>query len=481
MDQRNYARNPVLLSLALACALGACFGEAFAENHLRATAHPTALDRYVGKEDPHFSYKLVNTAKGKDYTGYVLEMTSQQWRTPEEVDQPLWTHWVTIMVPAEIKHTSALMYIGGGKNGGEAPRGAHAMLRKVARATSAIACMIEMIPNQPLKFADSEHKRMEDSIIAYTWDKFVRTGDEEWPLRLPMTKAVVRAMDAVQEFCASEAGGKQAVDSFMVAGGSKRGWTTWTTAAVDDRVIAIAPIVIDILNLLPSFAHHYSVYGRWAPAVNNYVHIGIMDWLYSKEFDALLEIVEPYSYLDRLTMPKLLINACGDQFFLPDSAQFYYKDLQGPYWFRYVPNSGHGVGGNAVDTLIAFFRSVLEDQPMPEYNWSWPDNNTVRVMTKASPKSVKLWQATNPDARDFRIDKVGKAYTATDIEAAEEGVYIGKVVEPEKGWTAYMLELTFPGPGEEDLILTTPVRVTPDVKAFTYEKPASYQGGFLSK
>ena len=99
-------------------------------------------------------------------------------------------------------------------------------------------------------------------MIAYTWDKFLRTGDERWPARLPMTKAVVRAMDAMTAFCASAGGRRRAtVDRFVVAGASKRGWTTWTTAAVDPRVVAIAPIVIDVLNVEPSFEHHYRAYG----------------------------------------------------------------------------------------------------------------------------------------------------------------------------------------------------------------------------
>ena len=35
----------------------------------------------------------------------------------------------------------------------------------------------------------------------------------------------------------------------MVAGASKRGWTTWTTMAVDKRVFAAIPIVMDILSM----------------------------------------------------------------------------------------------------------------------------------------------------------------------------------------------------------------------------------------
>ena len=75
--------------------------------------------------------------------------------------------------------------------------------------TRSVVAELRMVPNQPLVFAnDGGRERSEDEIIAYTWDKFLRTGDERWPARLPMTKAVVRAMDAVTAFCASPAAGQ---------------------------------------------------------------------------------------------------------------------------------------------------------------------------------------------------------------------------------------------------------------------------------
>ena len=67
-----------------------------------------------------------------------------------------------------------------------------------------------------------------------------------------MTKSAVRAMDTVTSLVLSTSGNALTVDKFVVAGGSKRGWTTWTTAVVDPRVIAIAPIVIDMLNVSDS-------------------------------------------------------------------------------------------------------------------------------------------------------------------------------------------------------------------------------------
>src|SRR5690606_8115603 len=111
-----------------------------------------------------------------------------------------------------------------------------------------------------------------------------------------MTNSAVRAMDTVTAFRASEQGGHEAVDRFVVAGGSKRGWTTWSTAAVDKRVVAIVPIVIDLLNLVPSFKHHWAAYGFWAPAVGDYEAMGIMNWMGTPEFEALMKIEEPFEY-----------------------------------------------------------------------------------------------------------------------------------------------------------------------------------------
>ena len=118
------------------------------------------------------------------------------------------------------------------------------------------------VPNQPLFFTDSKDKgRSEDDLIAYTRVKYMATHDPNWLVRLAMVKSGVRAMDAMQEFLASDAGGKLKIDKFVVAGGSKRGWTTWLVGVVDPRVVAIVPMVIDALELR---SHHAaSLRGLW--------------------------------------------------------------------------------------------------------------------------------------------------------------------------------------------------------------------------
>jgi PhoPQ-activated pathogenicity-related protein len=49
------------------------------------------------------------------------------------------------------------------------------------------------------------------------------------------------------EFAAAHNFGK--LESFLIAGASKRGWTTWLTPAVDERIVAIVPIVMPMLNM----------------------------------------------------------------------------------------------------------------------------------------------------------------------------------------------------------------------------------------
>ncbi len=425
----------------------------------------TALDRYVAQPDPNYSFRLLESKKGDGFTTFFLEMTSQSWLTTNEVDRTLWKHLVRITRPDTVASSTALLFIQGGNN--KKPPGlkpADSTIVRVALETKSVVAELGMVPNQPLVFKGDGKERVEDELIAYTWDKFMRTGDERWPARLPMTKAAVRALDTVTAFCASAEGGGVKVDRFVVAGGSKRGWTTWTTAAVDPRVIAIVPIVIDVLNLEPSMRHHYAAYGFWAPAIQDYSDLQIMEWVGTREFRALMKIEEPYEYRDRFTMPKLLINATGDQFFLPDSSQYYFHDLPGPKYLRYVPNADHSLkDSDARETLLAFYHAVVIGAQLPRYSWKVAKDGAIRVQTADAPTEVKLWQATNPDARDFRLETLGPVWQSAPLTDEGGGVYVAKVPKPAKGWTAYFVELTFPSRGPAPFKFTSEVGVTPDI------------------
>jgi PhoPQ-activated pathogenicity-related protein len=348
---------------------------------------------------------------------------------------------------------------------------------RMALATHTVVAEVGMVPNQPLRFTDSPDKaRVEDDIIAYTRVKHFATKDDTWLVRLAMVKSGVKAMDATQEFLASDAGGRVKLDKFVVSGASKRGWTAWLVAATDKRVVALMPLVIDALNSEAITKHHFEALGFFSPALDDYVEHGLFPHkIGTPEYQAVLAIEDPYNYRNRpaLRMPKFLINAAGDQFFLPDNSQFYYPDLPQEKHIRYVPNAKHNLAGSdAVESQIAFYQAVVSGHPRPQFSWMRAPDGALVVTPKDKPKEVRLWQATNPKARDFRLDVIGPAYTSMVLTPDTNGRYVGRVAKPASGWTAYFVELTYDSGGAFPFKFTTEVAVTPDVLPFRWEDAA---------
>ncbi|MBI3653274.1 MAG: PhoPQ-activated pathogenicity-related family protein [Acidobacteria bacterium] len=439
-----------------------------------AFAQQTYLDKYIAKADPAYQWKLMKTIAGEGCKAYVLRLTSQTWRSAQEVDRPVWTHWLTIVKPDTLAHHSALLVIGGGSNKDQMPSAIPERGKKFALETHSLYADLSDVPNQPLYFADSkDHGRSEDDLIAYSYAKQMETGDDSWLARLPMVKSGVRAMDAIQEFMASPEGGKLQIEQFVVAGGSKRGWTTWLVGAVDKRVVAIMPVVIDVLNSQAAIKHQFEAYGFFSTSLNDYTRNKILpDKLDTPEYRRLLAIEDPYEYLARrrLRMPKFIMNASGDQFFLPDSSQFYWDKVRGEKHLRYVPNAKHNLAGSdAVESMLAFYEAVLNHRARPEFTWKKQKDGALVVFAKDQPKEVNLWQATNPQARDFRVDTIGKAYTSSPVKAQRKGVYVGRVEKPASGYTAFFVELVYDSGGKYPFKFTTEVSIVPDVLPFHFK------------
>jgi len=444
---------------------------AVAQEPAKPPGSRTALEEYVAQPDSHYKWKVVKKIRGPEATVYLIDMKSQAWRTPSEVDRTVWQHWLTVVCPDELVCNTGLLLIGGGANDRPPPKKPDKPILEIALATHSVVAELGMVPNQPLVFHGDGQRRSEDDLVAYTWDQFLKTGDANWPARNPMVKSAVRAMDTVQALVAREKDAKHAVDRFVVAGGSKRGWTTWLTGAVDSRVTAIIPIVIDVLNVNVSMRHHHAAYGFWAPAVGDYEHHKIMERMDTPEMEALYRLVDPFYYRSQLKMPKYIVNGSGDQFFLPDSSQFYFDRLEGEKHLRYVPNADHSLdGSDAIETIVAFYGLILADRPRPEYSWTAKPDGSIHVKTVQEPAQVTLWQATNPSARDFRVESLGKKYTATQLDDQGNGLFIAQVPKPTAGWTAYFVELTYATGTKFPLKVTTEVRVVPDTLPFADQK-----------
>ncbi|HOQ89959.1 MAG TPA: PhoPQ-activated protein PqaA family protein, partial [Candidatus Hydrogenedentes bacterium] len=321
------------------------------------------------------------------------------------------------------------------------------------------------------------------------------------------------------------------IDGFVVVGASKRGWTTWLTAAADSRVVAAVPIVIDVLNMEQQMVHHrraysgyapadytqYKIFGGYSTAIRDYVEMNVFQRFGTPESASLLKIVDPITYASRLTMPKLIANSTGDQFFLLDSSRFYWNQLPGENYLYYAPNTDHGLTGSGtdvdsdtLDSIFAFYyaqllnrnRSTADDVRLPGYTWQItpvPSENKVRITmrTEVQPIRVQLWQAFNPEYRDFRLQVLGAAWTRTrlyspceqncldldldpcDCSEEPEHVYEAEVDVPGigQGWRAFLVRMIFPGftlrdptatnPADQvktvNFTVSTPVQVVPDI------------------
>jgi PhoPQ-activated pathogenicity-related protein len=393
--------------------VGIAAGRARAEEVARPMPGPLA--DYVAKPDDAFKWteRSQGFAGNTHYTEYIL--TSQTWRGTT------WRHQLYIVIPSTLSRDTkqALLVVAGGgwrEELNQSPTrtalpSSWAQYTRFAELAAAPVAVLLQVPFQPM-FAGLT----EDWLIAHTFRQYLDSGDSEWPLLLPMVKSAVKAMDAVQAIMKQE--WKMDVQTFTVTGASKRGWTTWLTGAVDPRVTAMAPMVIDVLNMGPQMEHARAVWGAPSAQVEPYTRSGVLDNMSTPEGRKLVGIVDPFSYRKVLTQPKLIINGTNDDYWPVDSASLYWNELQGEKYLMVVPNTGHGLADYSRVTagVLALHQSQAQAVPMPKFSWEFeesPEAVTIVLNAEPAPHQYRVWTAHRP-TRDFRTTQ----WTSMPLAAA---------------------------------------------------------------
>jgi PhoPQ-activated pathogenicity-related protein len=408
----------------------------------------SALVRYLQQPDAGFAWEA-----GEPEPGGVrrLKLTSQKWR------ESLWRHDILVVMPAALKHLDAALVLvtGSKKLDGYIP-----YLRLLADRAGAPAAVVNNVPNQPLYDG-----RKEDALIAYTFNEYLKTGDETWPLVFPMVKSAVRALDALSEFSVREGG--EPLTRFVLTGASKRGWTTWLTAPVDRRVVGIAPMVFDILNMHVQTDWAKQVWGRQSEQISDYTELGLVGREDDERREKLYGWIDPYVNRRRYTMPKLLLLGTNDRYWAVDSTRHYYRDLAEPKAIHQTPNLGHDIGRSRSMpfTLAAFARAVLEGEQLPRLTTRITGGRVqtaeIEVRSSVPVKAMKVWTA-NSDDRDFRDAK-----WTSDVLRPGVGRTLGKYRVPlrQRGYRAVMFEATYVDDEGKSFRLSTEVSVVPDLLA----------------
>src|SRR5437764_6505079 len=242
------------------------------------------LDSFLRKPEPAYRWQKQGETEIDGCKMYDLHLTSQVWQGIT------WEHRLQIFRPAKLAHPEFCALYNTGGSGSESNT---RQAIRLATDSGAVYAILYNIPNQPLYVGNTE-----DALVVYTWLKYLETGDESWPLHFPIAKAVLKAMDAIQAF--TREAGFAPITGFLVHGASKRGWTTWLAGASQDpRIKAIAPMVIDVLNVRKQVQHQIESYGKLSEQVDDYTAAGIPQKLNTPAGQRLLALEDPYSYRDR--------------------------------------------------------------------------------------------------------------------------------------------------------------------------------------
>jgi PhoPQ-activated pathogenicity-related protein len=464
------------------------------------TATSTSLDDYVWAEDSAYGwtdlgqdYVYKGKVANRGYTSYVLNMTSQRWLTDadfsaDSLAKSLWWHYLVIIVPDDLRFkNNGSIWITGGSQGNGIPKSTDEdvyLAAALAVTTGTVTSVLFQIPNEHITFsADPIQKsRSEDAIIAFTWDHFLNDPSQpNWLVRFPMVKASLRAMDASKEFILQKRPDLGvSLDYYVVSGASKRGWTTWLVGAVDpNRVKVIVPVVLDAINFVAVEHHEFRSYGAWSYALQDYTDMNLTMRFDDPNMKLLQEAEDPYFYRDRLTMPKLVVNAGMDEFQQPDDTHYWWNDMPEPKHFLIAPNAEHSLATGileVVPAIGAFALSHLLNESPPTFTWTineatgeiiaTVDNNGVVHEANvwwAYSCGVNAWD-NNINRRDWRVAHLDQPCTCglsadgycanlkaiwykQPLEATMvrgKRTYSAKIAAPDDGrWVAFFIDFKF--------------------------------------
>jgi PhoPQ-activated pathogenicity-related protein len=393
---------------------------------------PPELANYVARAEPEYGWKHIKTRRVMGTTLHELVLTSQTWQGIT------WKHYLQVFEPNRLEQKNKVLLFVTAGNIDEEPSGAYEFMGSgAAKHTGARIAILHQVPNQPLL-----GNHVEDDLITESWLRYLKTGDPNWPLLFPMVKSAVKAMDAVEEFVAQQFGDE--VDGYVITGASKRGWTSWLAPSVDKRIIATAPVVIDVLNFQPQMIRQLKSWGEFSEQIQDYTSKGLVKLENESAQERHLRVMmDPYTYHKQAPIPKLIVVATNDRYWVIDSLNIYWDELIGPKNVTYVPNTGHYLSGELVPvmkSISAFFRRVAADQPMPTFQWKHDDTvdgYRLTITAEDLPRSARLWKAYSENL-DFR----DATWSSRRIQR-NDNIFIAEVRKPRSGHVAFYSTLYF--------------------------------------
>jgi len=203
-------------------------------------------------------------------------------------------------------------------------------------------------------------------------------------------------------------------------------------------------MVIDILNMPVNLDYQMKVWNKYSEQIEDYVKIGIPQTVNTKEGKAINEMIDPYSYRKKLTMPKMLIMGTNDEYWTVDAIKHYIGQIPGDNHIHYVPNVGHDLGDKrqALQALNAFFGTTLTKQPYPICEWTVSTTKTgVNLTIKTTSdklEDVTIWSANSTDMI-FQNEK----WSGKSLGIKNEATVSVNDMYPTSGFRAFYVDLKY--------------------------------------
>ncbi|KAJ8037102.1 Autocrine proliferation repressor protein A [Holothuria leucospilota] len=464
-------------------------GNTSTEQSAANLSYKTLLADYVFKPDDSYSFSILDEYTQRDqneaFTSYVLNVTSQTWLTEKAVDRSVWWHHLIITVPDNrVFQDLGVLFVSAGTNedGLQDPLkdAENRVVSYIATQLGVVTAVLRQVPNQPITFTGDHERRerSESDLLAYTLRQFMEGTSDDCQLLLlfPMVKAVVRALDTLENFT------DKTVNRYYISGSSERGWAAWLAASLDDRIVGVAPLVYGNINFIKNLKHHHRSLSGYSWAYSPYWTENLTHFIDDPMGQYTLNILDPLSYSSQLDIPKFIILAGNDEWHMPDSTRFFYDQMIGPTFLRIYPNTDNSLFGHwhhMADDCIGFILTIEKGWQLPEVRWVSNENSStgsIVISTNIKPTSVTTWSAVTPSdtrRRDFRLSRA-KTENSTDtvpqtvlyqdvgVETLGPMEFKAVVQKPQTKWVCFFIELIFPAPNNHRFSITTEVSIVPD-------------------
>ena len=286
---------------------------------------------YLEMESPLYNYTYDGILDENDkFIIHKLNLTSGAW-LPDHVSNALWYHPLIIIIPKynnEKMKGKALFYstdqiIESDEEAFNTPAAQTTM--KVAMLSGSVAALLYGNPG-PIRFNDQEEELFGPSLLAHSWNRAINVSVAEIDpvdnIIFPVIRAVIKGLDTVQTFIATEQNETQAIDTFCII--SETPFVAWM-AGLDERIGCSIPLMADMVNATAQLENNYRSMAAWSYYWKGFGHM--FDQLGSSKVFDLLRHVDPVMQHHRFKQDVYMLRAGNDQSSTPDATRHFYDKM----------------------------------------------------------------------------------------------------------------------------------------------------------